>query len=175
MFNNVLLAVLFLLLPIAPLWGGEKEATLKLTGPVATLACKMCHTWRKPVLESRVLKAPHNKIILNHGDGQLWCFSCHKADNPATLEGDKHSAVTFATPQKLCSTCHFSQVKSWRGGAHGKRTGSWQGVRTAWRCTACHNPHDPKILPFKPSPPPYRPGSNPFGMTPVDKMESNNG
>jgi hypothetical protein len=175
LLNSVLLVVILLLLPISPLMGGEKEAPLKLTGPVSTLACKMCHTWRKPVLTNRILKAPHDKIKLNHEDGQLWCFSCHKVDNFATLEGDKSTTVTFATPQKLCRTCHFRQVKSWQGGAHGKRTSSWQGVRTAWRCSSCHNPHAPKIPPFKPSPPPHKPGQNPIGVVPVDKPESTNG
>ncbi len=181
MLHSVLSVVILLLLPISPLLGGEKEeslslettvgsahappavSNLKLVGPVATLACKMCHTWRNPVLEPRVLKAPHNKIKLNHGAGQLWCFSCHKQDDPATLHGDKDKTVTFAIPQQLCRTCHFRQVKSWRGGAHGKRTGSWQGMRTAWRCSACHNPHSPKIAPFKPSPPPHRPGKTLLG------------
>ncbi|MBF0381633.1 MAG: hypothetical protein HQL69_11480 [Magnetococcales bacterium] len=171
MFYSIISAALLLLLPVSPIWAGEKEASFKLTGPVTTLACKMCHTWRKPVLKQRDLKAPHNKIKLNHGAGQLWCFSCHKENNYANLQGDKSAVVDFKNPQKLCRTCHFRQVKSWRGGAHGKRTGSWQGERTSWRCTACHNPHSPQIAPFKPSPPPRRPGT----VVNIDKSESKNG
>ena len=38
--------------------------------------------------------------------------------------------------------------------AHGKRADSWQGERTVYGCTHCHDPHNPALAPRAPQPPP---------------------
>jgi hypothetical protein len=152
-----LLIFISLLLPI-PAIAGEKALPLKQIGPTSTMVCGNCHGWRAPLPQPRSLNAPHDQIALNHGSGRFWCFTCHQAKNPQTLHGVNSTPLPFTAPQSLCQTCHFRQVRDWQGGSHGKRTKSWQGQRTAWRCTACHNPHHPKIAPFQANDPPRKPG-----------------
>jgi hypothetical protein len=44
-----------------------------------------------------------------------------------------------------CATCHAGGNMDWTGGAHGKRLGGWAPPRVISNCTACHNPHQPKL------------------------------
>jgi hypothetical protein len=175
---HLFIICILLFLPLH-VYGGEKqgEPALTLTGPVTNMVCANCHGWRAPVPEPRSLNAPHDNITLTHGKGLFWCYTCHNQENSGTLHGNNKIPVEFNTPQLLCRTCHFSQVRDWQGGAHGKRTGSWQGKPTAFRCTACHNPHQPKIAPFTPSPPPKRPKGTPKSGTIPNfiQQESNSG
>ncbi|MBF0445749.1 MAG: hypothetical protein HQL68_09165 [Magnetococcales bacterium] len=175
----LLIFCILLFLPLK-VHSGEKQENqqLTLTGPVTKLVCTNCHGWRAPITEPRLLNAPHENIRLTHGKGLFWCYTCHNQENIGTLHGNNKTPVEFATPQLICRTCHFSQVRDWQGGAHGKRSGSWQGQPTAWRCTACHNPHQPKTAPFTASPPPKRPnGAVPIkhNHPPLNQQESDRG
>jgi hypothetical protein len=94
--------------------------------------CDQCHESMEPNPEIRQLDAMHDST-LEHGRGRIWCTSCHD------LENENFLRTTF--------------------GAHGKRVANWQGDRTLYNCTHCHNPHSPAIRARAPKPaPPVRAG-----------------
>lgn len=121
--------------------------------------CSLCHNILPLNREIRVLtKAPHLGEA-NHGDGRVWCLSCHHADDRiylTTLLGEK---VNFDRADLVCGGCHANRHKDWFFGGHGKRLTNWQGERQIYACTYCHDAHDPAIKPREPSRPPnVRPG-----------------
>ena len=115
--------------------------------------CVQCHAQLPLNPQRRKLMSPH-PAALNHGDGRLWCLDCHNPDNRSTLKTSYGEEVSFNDAHIICGTCHFEQEKDWHFGAHGKRVSNWQGERTIYSCTHCHNPHDPSIKPRAPEPPP---------------------
>ena len=67
--------------------------------------------------------------------------------------------MDFDEAYLVCGQCHFNRQRDWYLGGHGKRVGNWQGERTLYSCTHCHDPHDPITKPREPSKaPPVRAG-----------------
>lgn len=107
--------------------------------------CSECHDESlAPDPRERELTEAHEDVQLAHGDGQLWCTSCHHEDR-GQLKSAKGTTVDFDEAHVLCSQCHFEQKRDWDHGAHGKRIGPWNGPRVATACTTCHDAHAPAI------------------------------
>lgn len=124
--------------------------------------CAMCHANLPVNPEPRRLMAPH-PAALNHGSGRFWCLDCHTADNRNALKTLAGEPVSFNDSHLVCGQCHYQPQRDWYFGAHGKRVGNWQGERTIYSCTHCHDPHDPSVKPRAPeAPPPVRQGLAPM-------------
>lgn len=124
--------------------------------------CADCHEPGLPVRTARhELKQAHQDIRLVHGNAALWCFDCHDAKDRDKLHTVGGETVPYEEAQKLCGQCHGHQLRDWEHGAHGKRTGNWDGTATALRCVNCHAAHAPKFLPIEPMPAPRQPRRNP--------------
>ena len=119
--------------------------------------CSECHGEMETNLERRELEDEHEGFTLNHGDRERWCFDCHDADDRDMLHLASGKKIPFTESYRLCGQCHGDKYRDWRGGAHGKRTGSWSGKKEYLLCAHCHNPHSPHFAPIKPLPAPTRP------------------
>ena len=120
--------------------------------------CSQCHDNLEPSGEIRELMAPHD-VELEHGNGRIWCLSCHSLDTRNYLSSLLEERIDFDSAYLLCGNCHPFQQKDWYYGAHGKRVDNWQGQRTLTSCTGCHDAHSPTIKPRAPKPvPPVRAG-----------------
>ncbi len=115
--------------------------------------CENCHGVIPPNAQRRQLYSPH-PAALNHGSGRIWCLDCHALENRNTLESLAGENVDFNDAYLICGQCHFQPQKDWYFGAHGKRQVNWQGERTLYNCTHCHDPHQPAVRPRPPEPPP---------------------
>lgn len=120
--------------------------------------CDQCHEAMEPNPEIRPLNAMHDSE-LEHGRGRIWCMSCHDLEDRNFLTTLLSEPVDFDDAHLVCGGCHANRHKDWMFGAHGKRIGNWQGERTLYNCTHCHNPHSPAIKARAPQPaPPVRAG-----------------
>jgi len=120
--------------------------------------CGQCHQTMEPNPEIRTLNTMHDAEI-EHGRGRIWCLSCHSLENRNYLRTLLDEPVDFDEAYLVCGGCHSNRHKDWMFGAHGKRIANWQGDRTLYNCTHCHNPHAPAIEPRAPKPaPPVRAG-----------------
>ena len=120
--------------------------------------CVQCHSAMQPRSEIRQLYAPH-QIELEHGSGRIWCISCHDLDTRSNLTTLLGEPVDFDDAHLVCGGCHSNRHKDWYFGAHGKRVANWQGERTLYSCTHCHDAHKPTIPARAPKPaPPVRAG-----------------
>jgi len=119
------------------------------------LPCSDCHEDEPTNRTPRELEDDHEDRVIEHGD--LWCLSCHDADNRDFLHLADGTLVKFEESWKLCTQCHGSKLADWRAGVHGKRTGHWRGPKEYRPCVTCHNPHSPPFEAIAPKPPPVRP------------------
>ena len=115
--------------------------------------CDQCHATIEPNPQIRKLDTVHHSE-LEHGRGQIWCLSCHDLENRNYLRTLLSEPVDFDEASNVCGGCHANRHKDWVFGAHGKRIANWQGERTLYSCTHCHDPHSPAIKPRAPEPPP---------------------
>ena len=120
--------------------------------------CDQCHAAMEPNAEIRQLNVMHEAEI-EHGRGRIWCMSCHDFENRNYLTTLLNEAVDFDESHVVCGGCHSNRHRDWAFGVHGKRVANWQGERTVYNCTHCHNAHSPAIEARAPSPaPPVRAG-----------------
>ena len=120
--------------------------------------CDQCHAAMEPNPEIRPLNAMHDSA-LEHGRGRIWCTSCHDLENRNFLRTFLNEQVDIDQAYLVCGGCHANRHKDWVFGAHGKRVANWQGDRTLYNCTHCHDPHSPAIKARAPkSAPPVRAG-----------------
>lgn len=115
--------------------------------------CDQCHADMEANPEIRELDTPHHAQIA-HGRGRIWCLSCHDLENRNYLKTLLEEPVDFDAAHIVCGGCHASQHKDWAFGAHGKRVDTWQGQRTQYNCTHCHDAHEPAIAARAPEPAP---------------------
>jgi hypothetical protein len=115
--------------------------------------CDQCHATIEPNPQIRTLDTVHHSE-LEHGRGQIWCLSCHDLENRNYLHTLLSEPVDFDEASTICGGCHANRHKDWVFGAHGKRVANWQGDRTLYSCTHCHDPHSPAIKARAPEPPP---------------------
>ncbi len=118
--------------------------------------CSECHRPEDHIDTTPHAVPDHETVVLEHDKENRWCLDCH-----ATRERDKlHLAdgrlIDFTESFKLCGQCHGPELRDWKLGIHGKRTGRWNGQKEYLLCAHCHNPHSPTIKPVEPMPPPVR-------------------
>jgi hypothetical protein len=119
--------------------------------------CMECHATFPPDRERRPLEGMHSDIVFHHDAEHRWCLDCHDADDRNQLRLASGTLVPFTRSYELCGQCHGTQLRDWRSGIHGKRTGYWNGAKRYMLCVHCHNPHNPRFAALKPLPPPMRP------------------
>lgn len=107
--------------------------------------------------ERRELTMMHEDIVLHHGEKNRWCLDCHDAENRDMLRLANGTLVPFEESFRLCGQCHGDKYRDWRAGAHGRRTGEWNGKKTYKLCVDCHYSHAPAFKPLAPMTPPARP------------------
>ena len=125
--------------------------------------CSQCHAnW--PTDETPRALAPVHEVSLQHGEGRIWCLTCHDPKDRDQLHTVRDGAVDFDEAWKVCGQCHSNRQKDWYYGAHGKRVYDWSGEEpTRYNCTHCHNPHRPPFMQRKSQPkPPIRAGLAPM-------------
>jgi hypothetical protein len=118
--------------------------------------CSECHNPKKENLTRRVLVKDHDRIELHHGE-DLWCLDCHSGNNMDRLHLASGELIEFEDASRLCGQCHGAPYKDWQAGAHGQRTGYWDGPKRTLVCLNCHWPHSPRFKQLEPLPPPVRP------------------
>jgi hypothetical protein len=124
--------------------------------------CSQCHDNWKTDETPRIL-APVHEVSLKHGEGRIWCLTCHDPKDRDQLHTVQDGKVDFDEAWKVCGQCHSNRQKDWYYGAHGKRVYDWKGEPTRYNCTHCHNPHRPPFMHQKPQPkPPVRAGLEPM-------------
>jgi hypothetical protein len=115
--------------------------------------CTSCHLGRGMVLrDERITDAHQNIQPLHPAQTGATCSTCHAPDNIERLALRSGDRATLDHAYRLCAQCHFQQVESWAGGAHGKRLDGWQGRRVVMGCADCHDPHRPALgtrIPFR--------------------------
>jgi len=115
--------------------------------------CDQCHASMEPNPKIRPLEIFHF-FELEHGQGKIWCLTCHNFENRNYLTTLLDEPVDFDESHIVCGSCHSNRHKDWNFGVHGKRTENWQGERNQYNCTHCHDPHSPAIEPRAPKPAP---------------------
>lgn len=124
--------------------------------------CSRCHNYLYTNETPRAL-LPVHEVALEHGEGRMWCLTCHHPRKRDQLHDLRGQLVDFDDAWKICGQCHSNRQKDWYYGAHGKRVYYWQGEIVRYNCTHCHNPHRPPFMHRKPQPkPPVRVGLEPM-------------
>jgi hypothetical protein len=152
-----------------PLWSGGTTASpapasdmeIEVPPPPFTegvFPCSDCHDPEIPVnARRRAMKTAHQEIVIEHDQEHRWCLDCHSAENRDKLHLASGELVDFTESYRLCGQCHGDKYRDWRAGAHGRRSGNWDGKKTYLLCVNCHNAHAPAFRPLKPKPAPRRP------------------
>ncbi len=145
--------------PFAGYAGAPAFTVFPQKNQIVLFPCSQCHAVKPPDPTPRALVGAPHVGAQPHGNGRMWCMSCHKLDQRdllVTLAGDP---VDFDDAHLVCGQCHGIRHREWHFGAHGKRVANWSGERVLFNCTHCHDPHNPVLQPRKPSkPPPVRAG-----------------
>ncbi len=111
------------------------------TPEIVHYPCSTCH---KDNLTGR--RNPHPNIALKHAtEATLTCRTCHGNQKMESLLSLNGKPIAFDDAYQLCGQCHSTQLKDWKGGAHGKRLSGWAEPRVIQNCTGCHNPHAPAL------------------------------
>jgi hypothetical protein len=124
--------------------------------------CSRCHNLLYTNETPRAL-LPVHEVALEHGEGRMWCLTCHHPRRRDDLHDFRGRLVDIDDAWMVCGQCHSNRQKDWYYGAHGKRVYHWQGDAIRYNCTHCHNPHRPAFMQRKPQPvPPVRAGLEPM-------------
>jgi hypothetical protein len=118
--------------------------------------CSDCHG-DLPVDRTRRELGMHTEIVLKHDEEHRWCLDCHDATTRDQLHLASGEPVPFDESYRLCGQCHGEKYRDWRAGAHGRRSGEWNGQKTYLLCAHCHDPHQPRFKAIAPKPAPRRP------------------
>lgn len=123
---------------------------------ITKYACTNCHSVDLDELKATSTSFPHSDIKLFHANfDTMNCLTCHNQESFDDLRSTTNKKIDFDSSYKLCSQCHSSQFKDWKGGAHGKRIGGWVPPRVSKTCVECHNPHSPSFESRIPAYPAY--------------------
>lgn len=134
------------LIAVDSVFVGDKFLIPQRTVSIRNYKCSSCHN--EPLSEIQKIdpqfKKAHWDIKLKHaGPHAMNCTTCHTGDDMDNLHTITGKKVSFDHSYQVCSSCHSTQFKEWKGGAHGKRLGGWAPPRVSNSCVNCHNPHKP--------------------------------
>jgi len=126
----------------------------KVPGDSEYYPCSDCHDEDMPPNPTRrALSEEHEDVQLKHGGEQVWCLSCHHAQDRDSFTDGVGRAVAAERPDRMCARCHAAEHRDFEHGVHGKRMGTFVGERVLAPCVGCHDPHAPALQPRKPVPP----------------------
>lgn len=123
--------------------------------PLHEFPCSDCHEGDTD--NPRRTEVEDHGIVLHHDEEHRWCLDCHDAANRDFLHLADGTQVPFEESYRLCGQCHGTRLRDWQAGAHGRRTGYWDGPKRYLLCVNCHDPHNPRFQPLVPLPPPVEP------------------
>jgi hypothetical protein len=142
---------------------GEADGAYRKEKSVAWMAsCVACHEERKvaarcETCHKEIREPQHRNVVLRHAEGHH-CLDCHDQGDRDWLRLASGQKVPFEESYRVCGQCHGPNLRDWKAGLHGKRTGMWDGERQYFLCVHCHrDPHAPRFPPMAPEPPPVRP------------------
>ncbi len=119
--------------------------------------CSNCHDGIETNHEKRELDFHAEKKITGHAEKERWCLDCHDASDRDKVRLINGKKVDFNSSHRLCGQCHGTVYQDWKAGIHGRRMGTWDGVKSYLLCTYCHDPHNPRFKPLAPLAAPVRP------------------
>jgi hypothetical protein len=119
--------------------------------------CSECHKAADEVNTTPHAVDFHDKVVFEHDAKNRWCLDCHAVKDRDKLHLADGRLIPFEESYRLCGQCHGTHLRDWKAGEHGKRTGSWSGLKRYLLCPSCHDPHSPRIKPIAPKPAPIRP------------------
>ena len=122
-----------------------------------TYPCQRCHKTFKPGRMEREMQAPHADFVFKHMEEVRKCTFCHSSSSPNQLNLLDGTLISYNEIYRLCGQCHGKVKYNWEHGMHGSLAGHWDGERTIFNCSICHNPHSPKFEPMEPKPNEYTP------------------
>ncbi|MCA8961347.1 MAG: hypothetical protein KDC38_12570 [Planctomycetes bacterium] len=137
--------------PLAPT-KNNREEVLREAG---VFPCSQCHNLLITNPRKRAdFAPPHDGIVVDHGEATS-CLTCHSDSDRDHLVLVDGTPVGFNESYRVWGGCHGPIYRDWRHGAHGQRTGHWNGdEQHVWVCVRCHHPHRPAFAPMTPLPPP---------------------
>lgn len=118
--------------------------------------CSECHRPQDEIDPTPRPVPDHENVVFEHDAENRWCLDCHDKSERDKLHLADGRLIPFEESFRLCGQCHGPELRDWKVGIHGKRTGSWSGAKEYLLCAHCHNPHSPKIKPIEPLPAPMR-------------------
>jgi hypothetical protein len=143
---------------------GRRTFVLSAREPAEVLIqypCTSCH--EGAVLMADRIPDAHRNIQPRHPSTTAFqCSTCHVSELVQLLSLPDGSTTTMDHAYQLCSKCHYSEVRDWAAGVHGKRLEGWFGRRVVMNCADCHDPHNPALalrIPFAGPAPPRTGGS----------------
>lgn len=117
--------------------------------------CSDCHDEDMEVNpKRRELSEEHGELQLKHGGQNVWCLSCHHAQDRDSFTDGAGAVLAAERPDRVCVRCHAREHRDFEHGIHGKRMNRFVGERILAPCVGCHDPHAPGLTPRKPLPPP---------------------
>jgi hypothetical protein len=119
--------------------------------------CSQCHPGPGDPRPRRLEYHQEVQERLVHPRRQHFCLDCHDLAQRDVLHLLSGETVPFEQSYRVCGQCHYARYRDWRRGIHGKRVGQWDGVKTYFLCVQCHDPHAPRLKPFRPERRPPRP------------------
>lgn len=134
-------------------------STTEREGLIESFPCQDCHEkiGLKKDRQKETAPPSHTRIEFKHMRQVKDCRLCHNPDNLNTLMTLDGNIVSFNHSFEQCVNCHGEKGRDWDLGIHGKQVGSWNGDKTRFNCTDCHNPHKPKFPEMVPLAPPAFP------------------
>ena len=94
----------------------------------------------------------HTRGLVSHdrfGTGSQACWTCHDGRDIGTLVLLDGTQIKMSQAPELCGQCHAGKKNLWDQRKHGVASTDENGnqIENGYKliCTACHNPHNPKI------------------------------
>jgi hypothetical protein len=119
--------------------------------------CSECHRPEDEINRIPHAVPDHENVVFKHDAENRWCLDCHDSRDRDMLHLADGRLIPFDESFRLCGQCHGPELRDWKTGIHGKRTGSWSGKKEYLLCVHCHNAHSPAIQAIQPKPAPERP------------------
>ena len=150
--------------PLHPVEVNEPESLSALTteiqdprGGSVGVRCMTCHSLRdrhQVPDDAAGLGEVHAGLVFDHGE--LSCRSCHDPERADGLRLADGTTLEMVEAMRLCAQCHGPQARDFQHGSHGGMRGYWdrrRGPVQRNHCIDCHDPHQPQVPTYRPTPP----------------------